>query len=214
MKLIIQIPCFNEEKTLTETINDLPRKIAGFDSVELLVIDDGSTDKTFDKAKQLGVDHIIQLGSNRGLATAFKIGIEYALDQGADVIVNTDGDNQYSGKDIAKLTKPIIEKKADMVISVSETKKCSFTSNKLNKNKSLKNFYKKKFRSKNRQLLPKTFAIDGTIYIGSWNIFYHGKDWLKQKTFAMIMPSNRSVDIDNIYDFEIAKLMYKMSGKK
>ena len=116
MKLIIQIPCFNEEKTLSSTINDLPLKVEGFNEVELLVIDDGSTDKTFEKAKQLGVEHIIQLGSNRGLATAFKIGIEYALEQGADVIVNTDGDNQYCGKDIAKLTKPIIEKKADMVI--------------------------------------------------------------------------------------------------
>ena len=116
MKLIIQIPCFNEEKTLSKTINDLPRKIDGFDSVELLVIDDGSTDKTFDKAKQLGVEHIIQLGSNRGLATAFKCGIEYALDHGADIIVNTDGDNQYCGEDIKKLTRPIIEKKADMVI--------------------------------------------------------------------------------------------------
>ena len=116
MKLIIQIPCFNEEKTLSSTINDLPREVEGFNEVEILVIDDGSTDKTYEKAKQLGVEHIIQLGSNRGLATAFKIGIEYALDQGADVVVNTDGDNQYSGKDIAKLTKPIIEKKADMVI--------------------------------------------------------------------------------------------------
>ena len=116
MKLIIQIPCFNEEKTLSSTLNDLPREVEGFNEVEILVIDDGSTDKTYEKAKQLGVEHIIQLGSNRGLATAFKIGIEYALDQGADVIVNTDGDNQYSGKDIAKLTKPIIEKKADMVI--------------------------------------------------------------------------------------------------
>ena len=116
MKLIIQIPCFNEEKTLSSTLNDLPREVEGFNEVEILVIDDGSTDKTYEKAKQLGVEHIIQLGSNRGLATAFKIGIEYALDQGADVIVNTDGDNQYSGKDIAKLTRPIIEKKADMVI--------------------------------------------------------------------------------------------------
>ena len=116
MKLIIQIPCFNEEKTLSSTINDLPLEVEGFNEVELLVIDDGSTDKTFEKAKQLGVEHIIQLGSNRGLATAFRIGIEYALEQGADVIVNTDGDNQYCGKDIAKLTRPIIEKKADMVI--------------------------------------------------------------------------------------------------
>tara|TARA_B100000212_G_C27313637_1_gene506907 strand:- start:161 stop:1108 length:948 start_codon:yes stop_codon:yes gene_type:complete len=116
MKLIIQIPCFNEEKTLSDTINDLPRKVLGFDSVEILVIDDGSTDKTFEKAKELGVEHIIQLGSNRGLATAFKFGIEYALDLGADVIVNTDGDNQYCGKDIPKLTKPIVDKTADMVV--------------------------------------------------------------------------------------------------
>ena len=116
MKLIIQIPCFNEEDTLTATILDLPKQVDGFDTVEYLVIDDGSTDKTFEKAKQLRVDHIIQLGSNRGLATAFRRGIEYALDIGADVIVNTDGDNQYYGKDISKLTKPIIEGKADMVI--------------------------------------------------------------------------------------------------
>ena len=116
MKLIIQIPCFNEEKTLSDTINDLPRKVLGFDSVEILVIDDGSTDKTFEKAKELGVEHIIQLGSNRRLATAFKFGIEYALDLGADVIVNTDGDNQYCGKDIPKSTKPIVDKTADMVV--------------------------------------------------------------------------------------------------
>ena len=116
MKLIIQIPCFNEEKTLPATIEDLPKEIDGFTSVEYLVIDDGSTDKTFETAKKLGVHHIIQLGSNRGLATAFKIGIEYALDQDADVIVNTDGDNQYYGEDILKLVKPIFDKKADMVI--------------------------------------------------------------------------------------------------
>lgn len=116
MKLIIQIPCFNEEKTLPETIQNLPKTVAGFDIVETLVIDDGSTDKTYQKALDLGVDHIIQLGSNRGLANAFKFGLEHALDLGADVIVNTDGDNQYCGEDIYKLTQPIIDKKADMVI--------------------------------------------------------------------------------------------------
>ena len=116
MKLIIQIPCFNEEKTLPATIKELPKEVPGFDKVEFLIIDDGSTDNTFETAKKLGVHHILQLGSNRGLATAFKFGIEYALEKGADVVVNTDGDNQYCGKDIPKLTQPIIEKKADMVI--------------------------------------------------------------------------------------------------
>ncbi len=116
MKLIIQIPCFNEEDNLSKTVADLPKEVKGFDEVEYLVIDDGSSDKTFEVAKKIGVHHIIQLGSNRGLATAFKLGIEYALDLGADVIVNTDGDNQYCAKDIPKLIKPIIEKKADMVI--------------------------------------------------------------------------------------------------
>tara|TARA_Y100001970_G_C14259267_1_gene878360 strand:+ start:10088 stop:11032 length:945 start_codon:yes stop_codon:yes gene_type:complete len=116
MKLIIQIPCFNEEDSLPATICDLPEKVEGFDTVEYLVIDDGSTDKTYERAKKLGVHHVIQLGSNRGLATAFKCGIEFALENGADVVVNTDGDNQYCADDIPKLTKPIIEKKADMVI--------------------------------------------------------------------------------------------------
>mgnify|MGYP001219665935 FL=1 len=116
MKLIIQLPCFNEEENLPKTIADLPKEVDGFDEVEYLVIDDGSTDKTFEVAKKIGVHHIIQLGSNRGLATAFKLGIEYSLDLGADVVVNTDGDNQYCANDIPKLIKPIIEKKADMVI--------------------------------------------------------------------------------------------------
>jgi len=116
MKLIIQIPCFNEEDNLATTVGDLPKEVEGFDTVEYLLIDDGSTDKTFEIAKELGIHHIIQLGSNRGLATAFKLGIEYAIDMGADVVVNTDGDNQYCAKDIPKLTTPIIEKKADLVI--------------------------------------------------------------------------------------------------
>ena len=116
MKLIIQIPCFNEEDTLPATICDLPKEVEGFETVEYLVVDDGSTDETYKVAKELGVHHIIQLGSNRGLATAFKLGIEYALEHGADVIVNTDGDNQYCAKDIPKLTRPILDHQADMVI--------------------------------------------------------------------------------------------------
>jgi len=116
MKLIIQIPCFNEEQTLPAVIADLPKKIEGIDVIEYQVIDDGSSDRTSEVAKQLGVHHIISLGSNRGLAQAFYRGVEHALQQGADIVVNTDGDNQYSGHDIVKLVQPILANKADLVI--------------------------------------------------------------------------------------------------
>jgi glycosyltransferase involved in cell wall biosynthesis len=116
MKLIIQIPCFNEETTLKETISDIPKEIEGVDLIEILVVDDGSTDKTVEVATECGVHHILSLGSNCGLATAFRKGSQYALQQGADILVNTDADNQYYGGDIPKLVKPIIDSKADLVI--------------------------------------------------------------------------------------------------
>ena len=116
MKLIIQIPCYNEAETLPLTIRDLPRQVEGFDEVEFLIIDDGSTDGTADEARDLGVDHVIVLPRNRGLAHAFATGLETALELGADVIVNTDGDNQYSGGCVAELVAPILAGRADMVI--------------------------------------------------------------------------------------------------
>jgi glycosyltransferase involved in cell wall biosynthesis len=116
MKLIIQIPCYNEENTLPEVIRDLPTSIPGIDKIEYLVIDDGSTDRTFEVAKNLGVHHILKLGSNRGLAYAFSSGLNYALEHGADIVVNTDGDNQYQGADISKLVQPIIEGKSDLIV--------------------------------------------------------------------------------------------------
>ncbi|MCK5564044.1 MAG: glycosyltransferase family 2 protein [Planctomycetes bacterium] len=116
MKLIIQIPCYNEEKTLPEVINDLPNELPAIDTIEYLVIDDGSKDKTTQIAKQLGVHHVLSLGSNRGLAHAFLAGIQKCLDLGADIIVNTDGDNQYSGHCIGDLIVPVVEGKLDMVI--------------------------------------------------------------------------------------------------
>jgi glycosyltransferase involved in cell wall biosynthesis len=116
MKLIIQIPCLNEERTLAATVADLPREVTGFDCVEFLVIDDGSTDRTAQLARELGVHHVLLLGSNRGLATAFKMGVEFAVTQGADVVVNTDGDNQYCAADIAALTRPIVKGEADLVV--------------------------------------------------------------------------------------------------
>lgn len=116
LKLIIQIPCFNEEQNLPKTLSQLPREIGGFTKVEWLLVNDGCTDKTVEIAKEHGVDHIICFNKNQGLATAFMAGINACLDLNADVIVNTDADNQYNSKDISALTAPIIEGKADIVI--------------------------------------------------------------------------------------------------
>ena len=115
-RLIIQIPCFNEEETLPITLQELPRSVDGFDQVLWLIIDDGSTDNTVMVAKQNGADHIIRVGGNRGLANAFRTGIAECLRLGADVIVNTDADNQYQAADIPKLTGPIVAGEAEIVI--------------------------------------------------------------------------------------------------
>jgi glycosyltransferase involved in cell wall biosynthesis len=116
MKLIIQIPCFNEEETLPVTLRDLPREVPGFDVVEWLVIDDGSVDRTVEVARTNGVDHIVRLTNNKGLASGFQAGLDACLKLGADVIVNTDADNQYYGPDIAKLVEPVLRGDADMVV--------------------------------------------------------------------------------------------------
>jgi glycosyltransferase involved in cell wall biosynthesis len=120
MKLIIQIPCFNEELYLPATLADLPRAVPGFDVVEWLVVDDGSTDRTIDVARAGGVDHIVRLTNNKGLAAGFQAGLDACLKLGADVIVNTDADNQYQGADIHKLVAPILAGRADMVVGDRE----------------------------------------------------------------------------------------------
>ncbi len=116
MKLIIQIPCLNEAETLTVTLNDLPKKIDGIDEIEYLIIDDGSTDDTVRVAREWGVHYIVHFCKNKGLAKGFMAGIDAALRNGADIIVNTDADNQYVGADIAELVKPILAGTADIVI--------------------------------------------------------------------------------------------------
>ena len=116
MKLIIQIPCYNEEETLALAYQDLPRKIKGIDEIEYLIINDGSQDNTVQKARELGFHHIVSFKQNKGLAKGFMAGLDACLHLGADIIVNTDADNQYCGADIKKLVRPILEEKADIVI--------------------------------------------------------------------------------------------------
>jgi glycosyltransferase involved in cell wall biosynthesis len=128
-KLIIQIPCYNEEKSLPVTLSTLPRQIAGVGKVEWLVIDDGSTDNTMQAARANGVDHIVRFKKNQGLASAFLAGLEACLDSGADIIVNTDADNQYNAEDIPRLVQPILDGEADIVVGarpISTIKHFSF----------------------------------------------------------------------------------------
>ncbi len=128
MKLIVQIPCLNEEQTIGLTIADLPRQIAGVEVVEVLVIDDGSTDRTVDEARKAGADRIISFTNRKGLARAFMAGIDAALQAGADIIVNTDADNQYRGEDIPRLIEPILKKEADVVVGDREVGKIKYFS--------------------------------------------------------------------------------------
>lgn len=134
MKLIIQIPCYNEAETLEIALNDLPKQLDGIDEIEYLIINDGSKDKTVEVAKQWGVHHIVNFKQNKGLAKGFMAGLDGCLRSGADIIVNTDADNQYCAEDIQKLIQPILDEKADMVIGarpIDETEHFSFIKKKL-----------------------------------------------------------------------------------
>lgn len=116
MKLIIQIPCYNEAETLETALNDLPRKLEGIDTIEYLIVNDGSSDNTVDVARKWGVNHIVSFSQNKGLARGFMAGLDGCLRNGADIIVNTDADNQYNADDIQTLIQPILDGKADMVV--------------------------------------------------------------------------------------------------
>ncbi len=118
-KLIIQIPCFNEEETLLTTLNALPKVICGVDEIEVLVINDGSTDKSADIARNFGTS-VVDIKPNKGLANAFRVGLQEALNRGADIVVNTDADNQYCADDIEKLITPLLEQKADIVVGARD----------------------------------------------------------------------------------------------
>ena len=134
MKLIIQIPCYNEAETLEIALNDLPRQIDGIDEIEYLIIDDGCTDDTVKVARNWGVHHVVSFTQNKGLAKGFMAGLDACLRHGADIIVNTDADNQYCADDIPKLIQPILEHKADIVIGerpIDDTEHFSWLKKKL-----------------------------------------------------------------------------------
>lgn len=134
MKLIIQIPCYNEADTLEIALNDLPKEIPGIDEIEYLIINDGSSDKTVEVALNWGVHHVVSFTRNKGLAKGFMAGLEACLSYGADIIVNTDADNQYCGEDIAKLVEPILRGEADIVIGerpIDQTEHFSWLKKKL-----------------------------------------------------------------------------------
>lgn len=123
MKVIVQIPCLNEEETLPLVMKTMPKKIKGVDVLEYLIIDDGSTDRTVEVAKELGIHHIVHHKRNMGLARSFRDGVDYALELGADIVVNTDGDNQYPQEKIPELIQPILDGKADIVVADRQTAK-------------------------------------------------------------------------------------------
>ena len=121
MKLIVQIPCFNEEATLPETVRDIPTHIDGIDHIEILVIDDGSRDRTSEVAREIGVHHVLRNKRNLGLARSFRVGLDRCIALGADIVVNTDADNQYCGADIEKLVRPIVDGRVDVVVGDRQT---------------------------------------------------------------------------------------------
>lgn len=123
MKVVVQVPCYNEEKTLHLVLESIPKKIKGVDSIEVLIIDDGSKDKTIEVAKKHGVKHFVRHKKNMGLARSFHDGVNYALGIGADIVVNTDGDNQYPQNRIGDLVQPILDGKAEIVIGDRQTSK-------------------------------------------------------------------------------------------
>jgi len=120
-RLVVQIPCYNEERTLPDTVRSIPRHMDGVDRVEILIVDDGSSDDTVAVAERLGVDHVVRHTNNKGLARSFRTGLDACLRLGADIIVNTDGDNQYDARDIARLIRPILDRSADIVVGDRQT---------------------------------------------------------------------------------------------
>ena len=211
MKLIIQIPCYNEEDSLPVTLKALPDKINGIDEIEVLIIDDGSTDKTVEIAKNLGVKHFVSMPHNCGLAKAFVAGINMALALGADIIVNTDADNQYCADDIEKLVKPILDGDADMVIGSRPVSKIAHFS-------PLKKFLQK-LGSYVMRFLSSTDIEDAAIQLNVFDNYTYTLDTIIQAKAKGLqlkcVPINVNPDlresklVKNIFDY-VRRSMFTM----
>lgn len=193
MKVIIQIPCYNEEKTLPLVIRELPKRIEGVDKIEILVINDGSTDKTVEVARALGVQHILTLSKQRGLASVFKAGLDRALELGADIIVNTDGDNQYKGGDIPALIAPILNRTSEITIGcrmMDQIQHFSFTK------KTLQRFGSYMVRKFSKTTVPDTtsgfraFSRDAALRVNIFSSYTYTLETLIQAGRAGIAISH------------------------
>lgn len=199
MKLIIQIPCFNEEKTLPLTFADLPKKIEGIDIIETQIINDGSTDGTEEVARKLGINHIISFKKNKGLAAAFKAGVDHALTRNADILVNTDGDNQYCGKDIAKLVNPILNGAADVVIGcrpIDTHPEFSFVKKKLQK---LGSWLLRRFSNTDVKDAASGFRAynkDALLYINVFSRFSYCMETLIQAGYSNLKITSVDININ------------------
>lgn len=216
MKLVIQIPCYNEEKSLPVTLSALPKVIDGIDDIEILIINDGSTDNTVSVAKSLGVSNIVEMPHNCGLAKAFSAGISKALEMNADIIVNTDADNQYSADDIEKLIKPILDKEADIVIGsrpISKIKQFSLMKKTLQK---LGSYVMRLVSSSNVEDAPSGFRAFSRFAAVQLNVFdnytYTLETIIQAKAKGLVIKSvpinvnpdmRKSKLVKNIFDYII-----------
>ena len=219
MKLIIQIPCYNEEKSLPITLNALPKEIEGIDEIEVLIINDGSTDKTVEVARSLGVKHIVEMPHNCGLAKAFVAGINTALSLDADIIVNTDADNQYCADDIEKIIKPILNGSADIVIGsrpVSKIQHFSLLKKMLQK---LGSFVMRLISSTDVEDAPSGFSRNAAIQLNVFdNYTYTLETIIQARAKGLILecvPINVNPDlrksklVKNIFDY-VRRSMFTM----
>ena len=213
MKLIIQIPCYNEAETLEIALNDLPKKIEGIDEIETLIINDGSTDDTVKVAREWGVDYIVNFKTNKGLARGFMAGLDACLRNGADIIVNTDADDQYKGEDIEKLVRPILEGKSDIVIGARPIDKTEHFSPLKKKLQHLGSFVVRKASGTDIPDAPsgfRAFSREAAMQLNVTNEYTYTLETIVQAGRNKI--SITSVDIGTNAELRPSRLFHSMFG--